>query len=188
MEGEPEEDILNEMNKFMDSKGRHSGVTLKVQKPKHPRPLRQQELSWFNPVVMNHVERFHNKKQQWDPNNKLEGWSICFESTADEQIHIAYDIVLVSENPADDDETGGAPLKKHLTPLEEELAGSISAAQSILNEMRYMEKREARMRLTADSINDRIRYFSYISIGVLLTITYLQVSYLKRYFKKKKLM
>jgi hypothetical protein len=51
-----------------------------------------------------------------------------------------------------------------------------------------MEKREARMRVTADSINSRVRWFGYLSVAVLLVVTYLQVTYLKQYFHKKKLM
>ena len=38
------------------------------------------------------------------------------------------------------------------------------------------------------SINARVRYFSYVSVAVLLVVTYIQVTYLKRYFRKKKLL
>jgi heme exporter protein D len=76
----------------------------------------------------------------------------------------------------------------HLTPLVAQLSQSITAANVVLREMESMQRREGRMRDTADSINARVRYFSYISVTVLLVVTYIQVTYLKRYFHKKKLL
>ena len=99
---------------------------------------------------------------------------------------------MVGEGPEyDDDENASedpAFQGHHLEPLAQQLADSVRSAQTVINEMRYMERRESRMRHTADSINKRVRNFSYISILVLLVVTYLQVTYLKRYFRKKKLL
>jgi len=44
------------------------------------------------------------------------------------------------------------------------------------------------MRKTSESINFRVRFFSYVSVIILGVVTYLQVTYLKRYFRKKKLL
>jgi hypothetical protein len=93
-------------------------------------------------------------------------------------------MVLVSENADDDVVT----TKEHLTPLEEQLGESIQAAQTILKEMRYMEKREARMRMTSESIFTKVSWFSVLSVVILLGVTFVQVRYLKNYFRKKKLM
>ena len=98
-------------------------------------------------------------------------------------------MVLCSDLPSTDKpESSTFEKKQHLTPLEEALDKSINAANTVIREMKYMEKREARMRVTADSINSRVQYFSYLSVAVLLGVTYVQVTYLKRYFHKKKLM
>jgi hypothetical protein len=118
---------------------------------------------------------------------------VCFDNTsAEEEVFIVFDVLLVSDEIEDDDEEeqdAKIDLKsKHLTPLEEQLKVSIGSAKAILNEMDYMEKREARMRRTADSINRNVRWFSYLSITILLTVSFLQVRYLKRYFRKKKIM
>lgn len=103
-----------------------------------------------------------------------------------------FDIALISDKPYDteDGSDGKAQFSKdaHLTPLEMSLDESIRAATVVLREMDYMEQREARMRQTAESINTRVRWFSYLSVSILLSVTYIQVSYLKRYFHKKKLM
>lgn len=187
-EEQPSDDILKDLDKFMEENGRKSGLTLKIQKPRNPRPMRQQELMWFTPAVVNHIEKYQRKTKEWQANTELDGYSVCFENhSEDNQIHVIFDVVLVSETYEELD--GEASMeKKHLSPLEQELAASINAANSIISEMRYMEKRESRMRVTTESINSRIRFFSYISVAVLLCVTYLQVTYLKRYFKKKKLM
>jgi p24 family protein delta-1 len=185
---QPDEATLKDLDGFLEESGRKSGVTLRIQKPNQPRPVKQQELSWFMPVVVNHVENFQQKiDKSWQLDNNA-GYSICLENLSESNdVNVIFDVLLVSEDPSDDD-TNGDLKAKHLTPLEEQLGMSISAANSILHEMRYMEKREARMRVTADSINSRIRIFSFISVAILLAVTYLQVTYLKTYFKKKKLM
>jgi len=107
-------------------------------------------------------------------------------------VDIIFDTIL--QNAVDDDDAEVAAMKRkvvrkeHITPLEEQLDESIERAEDILDEFKYMEKRERRMRKTADSTNARIRSFSYISIAILLAVTWLQVTYLKGYFRKKKLM
>jgi hypothetical protein len=185
---QPSDEILKILDDFMAKSGRKSNLQLKIQKPRNPRPMRQQELVWFSPTVLNHVEKFQRKgNAEWNANGLLDGYTVCFDNRSENQVHIIFDIVLVSEDFGEEDADEKLE-KHHLTPLEQELSASVNAANSIISEMRYMEKRESRMRVTTESINKRIRFFSYLSVGVLLTVTYLQVTYLKRYFKKKKLM
>jgi p24 family protein delta-1 len=184
---QPPEDMLKTLDKFMEGNGQKSNVELRIQNPSTPRPMRQQELTWFLPVVLNHVEKFH-RKEGWKANNQLDGHYVCFDNRSENQVHVIFDIILVSDWFDDEEDTGAGIQKRHLTPLEEQLASSVDIALSVINEMRYMERREARMRITTESINGRIRFFSYLSVAILLSVTFLQVTYLKRYFKKKKLM
>lgn len=187
-ENQPPDDMLKDLDKFMEENGRKSNLQLRIEHPRNPRPLRQQELSWFLPAVLNHVERFQSKINEWIVDSHLDGYYVCFDNRSDQNlVHVIFDIVLVSDD-LEEDADGVGVKKRHLSPLEQELAASVNAATSIINEMRYLEKREARMRITTESINKRIRYFSYLSVVILLTVTFLQVTYLKRYFKKKKLM
>ena len=187
-ENQPPDDMLKELDKFVEGQGRNSKLQLRIQHPRNPRPVRQQELSWFTPAILNHVEKFQSKtNNDWVTGSHLDGYYVCFDNRSDQNLaHVIFDIVLVSDDI--EEEVGMGVNKRHLSPLEEELAASVSAATSIINEMRYLEKREARMRVTTESINKRIRYFSYLSVVVLLSVTFLQVTYLKGYFKKKKLM
>ena len=78
--------------------------------------------------------------------------------------------------------------KEHLSPLEEAFEEGVALSHSVLDEMHYMEKREARMKQTTDGTNSRIRYFSYLSVLILLGVTWVQIQYLKNYFKKKKVL
>jgi hypothetical protein len=156
---------------------------------------RTMDTHWFTPVVVNHIRkavRAHKEERESSP---LEGITVCMiNSNDDYTVQFVMDTVMTSEDPYGEDDDKAASSKDatfkgtHLTPLAEQLEESMAAAKSVIKEMNYMERREARMRLTADSINSRVRFFSYISVGILLVVTYVQVTYLKRYFRKKKLL
>jgi p24 family protein delta-1 len=151
---------------------------------------------FFHPFVLNYVGRTTEAKANRDhvpgEGANMEGYGICFtNSDRSSDVRVIYDVVLMTDKTNDGDVGGDkSQFQKdaHLTPLEVSLDESIRAANAVLQEMRYMEKREARMRKTAEDINTRVRWFSYLSVSVLLAVTYIQVSYLKRYFHKKKLM
>lgn len=144
---------------------------------------------WFTPVVVNHLRRVTPPKKGKGP---LAGIKICFANTESvAPIQMVMESILTSDDGTDDDgdEVPTLAFKTHnLTPLAEHLNRGISTANTVLREMKYMEGRERRMRQTADSINSRIRSFSYVSVIGLIGVTYLQVTYLKQYFRKKKLM
>jgi hypothetical protein len=152
---------------------------------------------FFLPTVLNHVRHSNYQKpkdkdeeEEWN-DAAMEGYEICMINEDDEQaVQVIFESIYVSEDVMDveDIKKPAFEKEKHLTPLEKNLDQSIQAAHAVLREMKYMEKRETRMRQTAESINSRVRWFSYLSIAVLFTVTYLQVTYLKRYFHKKKLM
>ena len=149
-------------------------------------------LKYFAPTVVNKVRENHKKIQSEtgvDDGSDISGFSVCFDNEAneDEQVQVIMDIVMVNAEPDESNEPNFVK-EKHLSPLEESLEKSIKAANTVLREMKYMTDREERMRVTADSINQRVQYFSILSVVVLLAVTYIQVTYLKRYFKKKKLM
>jgi p24 family protein delta-1 len=158
---------------------------------------------YFESTVLNHIakraEKLYRKKyagnsDKLSPEEMAQALSIfkvCFRNGHKEaQIQVVFEVVLGSEDFEEEFNPlpGAFDKQQHLTPLEKSLDTSIQTANTILREMKYMEKRERRMKQTADSINSRMRYFSYLSIGILLLVTYLQVTYLKRYFHKKKLM
>jgi len=189
----PPAEVQSSMDKFVSANdgGLKSGCRVKLTNPKSTNS-RIMDIHWFTPLVINHVRRAIRTEKKDRENSPLEGYMTCFMNDNGNPIHIVMDSVMVNEGPEydDDDAASEDPAFQghHLNPLAEILGESIGAARSVINEMQYMERREARMRHTADSINSRVRLFSYISIGILFVVTYLQVSYLKRYFRKKKLL
>jgi len=181
-------DAIEEVIKASDGK---SMMTFGIKQPSNPQPLREMNMEYFKPIVTNHVEKFQRARSKNTDPYILDGYTVCFDNGGRIRNKIMFDVVLVSELPEEaesNSETNSGMAKEALTPLESQLSISINAANSIISEMRFMEKREHRMRIATESINKRIHMFSYVSVVVLLTVTYLQVVYLKRYFKKKKLM
>merc|ERR1719343_544277 len=192
----PPADVQSSMDDFLQSDDIEgtlkTGLTVKITNPKSTNE-RKMDTYWFTPLVINHIRRAIRTPKKDRESSPLEGYMACFiNDDEDFPIHVVVDSVMVSEGPEyDDDENASedpAFQGHHLTPLAEQLQESIEAAQTVVREMQYMERREARMRHTADSINARVKYFSYISVAILLVVTYVQVTYLKRYFRKKKLL
>lgn len=193
--------VMKQMSEYLKKNGGNtSPITIKItDNPTADRPAYRfvRRAKYFLPTVSNFIQRTIGRQKQQRGGamtENLEGYGVCFQNIDDAtHIHVVFDIVLNSEtiragSDAASDKATDFSKEKHLTPLESSLDQSISAAHSVLREMKYMEQREARMRKTAESINTRVRWFSYLSVSVLLVVTYIQVSYLKRYFHKKKLM
>jgi len=183
--------VPEEIEKLMTAKDEMSKVRLRIQKP-HYRALREIVMKNHKPVIFNNVVKAAQKKGMGN-DVSLEGWTICFFNQMEGISKVVFDVVMVSyagqEEESEEEKKKRKIIKKeHLTPLEQNFNEAMLAADKILNEMRYMERREQRMRHTADSTNRRVRYFSYLSVVVLLGTAWLQIAYLKSYFKKKKLM
>lgn len=190
----PPPEVQSAMDDFLRSFQGNMKTPLKVTltNPKSTNH-RSMDTYWFTPLVINHVRRAIRTPKKDRESSPLEGYMACFDNDDEEYpLHVVVDSVYVGEGPEyDDDENASEDPTfsgDHLTPLAEQLQESIESARTVVREMQYMERREARMRHTADSINARVRYFSYVSVGILLLVTYVQVTYLKRYFRKKKLL
>jgi len=158
---------------------------------------------YFVPTVVNTVAKNVNpdKSRKWNANKPgkkdykddsadVLAYEVCFDNTKNEEkeMQVVFDVVLVSaviEDP--DNEKKGFQVDKHIAPIDEQLNKATDAVQKLIKEMKYMEDRETRMKLTTDSINWRIQYFSYFSVAFLIFVAYTQIVYLKKYFQKIKL-
>ncbi|CEG74030.1 hypothetical protein RMATCC62417_09303 [Rhizopus microsporus] len=74
-----------------------------------------------------------------------------------------------------------------LTPLELELRKLESVVREIVDEMNYLKAREARLRDTNESTNDRVKWFSILSLFTLFGLGTWQILYLRRFFRRKRL-
>lgn len=149
----------------------------------HAPPL---HLNFFRLTKAEKIADMVSRSKGWTPENRGQ-FQLCFSVRGKQRVKILFDTVILSEYM--DKLSRRHELKKeHLTPLEEAFDSGISMSHTVLDEMHYMEKREVRMKMTTDGTNRRIRYFSYLSIIVLLSVTFVQINYLKSYFKKKKVL
>jgi hypothetical protein len=194
--------VAKHMSEYLQHQGGSNESPITVQltvnptsdQPHASKYMDRQRTKYFLPTVMHHVRRSvsiksRNQGQGRKLTDDLVSYRVCLlNANPDEQAQVILDVVLLSEDIPDDEKESGFAKDKHLTPLELSLDHSIAAANVVIREMNYMQARELRMRETAENINTRVRWFSYLSVAVLLVVTYVQVTYLKRYFHKKKLM
>eukprot|EP00555_Chaetoceros_dichaeta_P003737 CAMPEP_0198249322 /NCGR_PEP_ID=MMETSP1447-20131203/887_1 /TAXON_ID=420782 /ORGANISM="Chaetoceros dichaeta, Strain CCMP1751" /LENGTH=270 /DNA_ID=CAMNT_0043933931 /DNA_START=29 /DNA_END=841 /DNA_ORIENTATION=- len=151
--------------------------------------VKKQRLSAYKIMVMKNLAKSmagNGPDDDWSPDKGM--YEICIKGTGrGVASHAAFEHLVLSE--FEEKLRSKHILKKeHLTPIEMNFDSCLVTAKAIMNEMSALERREARMKHTSDSMNRRIRMFSYVSISILLGVTWLQISYLKVYFKKKKVL
>lgn len=142
-------------------------------------------LTYFKLYKMERIAEMLSKTKGWDKSRGQ--FNICISVRGYRDVRVLFDAIKISEYEEKMNKRHIVK-KEHLTPLEESFDEAISLSHSVIDEMFYMEKREIRMKQTTDGTNTRIRYFSYLSILVLLGVTWVQIQYLKNYFKKKKVL
>ena len=77
--------------------------------------------------------------------------------------------------------------KSNLKPIEVELNVLEQVVSGIVEEMEYLKQREVKRRDTNESTNARVKWFSILSIALLVGSGAWQVLYLKQFFESKKL-
>lgn len=74
----------------------------------------------------------------------------------------------------------------HVAPIEREIRALSSALEAVKDEQEYIVVRERLHRDTAESTNDRVKWWSIIQTVVLFAVCAWQVFYLKRFFEVRK--
>ncbi|GAB2278656.1 hypothetical protein Dimus_013332 [Dionaea muscipula] len=77
--------------------------------------------------------------------------------------------------------------KEKIEGVELELKKLEGAVEAIHENLLYLKNREAEMRTVSEKTNIRVALFSIMSLAVCITVSVLQIVYLKQYFRKKKL-
>jgi len=80
-----------------------------------------------------------------------------------------------------------AATKEHVEPLQIDLMDVEEEVNALKNEFLYMKRREEAMRDTNESTNSRSAWMSLLCIAIMLSTSFWQIFYLKRYFRIKKL-
>lgn len=81
----------------------------------------------------------------------------------------------------------GSPTLESLSGLEVEMRKLEGVVKEIVEELNYLKRREARMRDTNESTNERVYYFSLLTAATLVSLGIWQILYLRSYFKRKHL-
>ncbi|KNZ58086.1 hypothetical protein VP01_19g4 [Puccinia sorghi] len=74
----------------------------------------------------------------------------------------------------------------HMAPIELEIKHLASALEAVKEEQQYIVVREKLHRNTAESTNDRVKWWSLVQTTMVLGVTAWQVFYLKRFFEVKR--
>ncbi|KAJ1380168.1 GOLD domain [Sesbania bispinosa] len=77
--------------------------------------------------------------------------------------------------------------KEKIEGVELELRKLEGAVDAIHGYLIYLKDKEAKMREVSERTNGRVAWFSIMSLGVCILVSVLQLWYLKRFFRKKKL-
>ncbi|XP_059648161.1 transmembrane emp24 domain-containing protein p24delta4-like [Cornus florida] len=77
--------------------------------------------------------------------------------------------------------------KEKIEGIELELVKLEGAVDAIHENLLYLKSREAEMRSMSETTNERVAWFSIMSLGVCIVVSVLQLMHLKRFFQKKKL-
>jgi hypothetical protein len=88
---------------------------------------------------------------------------------------------------ADAKDWSAVQANEKLKPVETELRRIEALVQEVVDEMDYLRAREQRLRDTNESTNNRVKWFGFGTIGMLVSLAAWQVVYLRAYFRSKHL-
>ncbi|KAJ5934828.1 Endoplasmic reticulum vesicle protein 25 [Penicillium verhagenii] len=126
----------------------------------------------------------------------------AFTSTADTTFDVCLENQLVGrnngQNPsreieldveigADARDWSSIQAQEKLKPVETDLRRIEEMVNDIVTEMDYLRAREQRLRDTNESTNERVKWFAFGTMGMLVGLGAWQVVYLRAYFRSKHL-
>ncbi|KAI9712191.1 MAG: vesicle coat component [Candelaria pacifica] len=127
---------------------------------------------------------------------------MAFTSHADSAFDVCFENILVSQreviNPtrhieldidigADARDWSAIQAAEKLKPVETELRRIEEMVGEIVTEMEYLRTREQKLRDTNESTNERVKWFAFGTMGMLVGLGVWQVVYLRAYFRSKHL-
>ncbi|CAD6585365.1 MAG: vesicle coat component [Alectoria sarmentosa] len=114
-------------------------------------------------------------------------FDVCFENHSSrggpQSRHIELDIDI----GADARDWSAIQAQEKLKPVETELRRIEELVGEIVGEMDYLRTREQKLRDTNESTNERVKWFAFGTMGMLVGLGAWQVVYLRAYFRSKHL-
>lgn len=97
------------------------------------------------------------------------------------------EIELDVEIGADARDWSSIQVQEKLKPVETDLRRIEEMVGDIVSEMDYLRAREQKLRDTNESTNERVKWFAFGTMGMLVGLGAWQVVYLRAYFRSKHL-
>lgn len=117
-------------------------------------------------------------------------FDICFENALNTRRAVMNpfrQIELDVDIGADAKDWSAIQAAEKLKPVETELRRIEEMVQEIVQEMDYMRNREQKLRDTNESTNERVKWFAFGTMGMLVGLGAWQIVYLRSYFRSKHL-
>ncbi|KAE8383504.1 WD40 repeat-like protein [Aspergillus bertholletiae] len=114
-------------------------------------------------------------------------FDVCFENTLERRSGVANpyrSIELDVDIGADARDWSSIQDHEKLKPLETDLRRMEEMVQEIVSEMEYLRAREQKLRDTNESTNERVKWFAFGTMGMLIGLGVWQVIYLRAYFSR----
>jgi len=117
-------------------------------------------------------------------------FDVCFEnviSGARDVVNPSRHVELDIDIGADAKDWSAIQAGEKLKPVETELRRIEEIVAEIVSEMDYLRTREQKLRDTNESTNERVKWFAFGTMGLLVGLGVWQVVYLRTYFRSKHL-
>jgi len=117
-------------------------------------------------------------------------FDVCFENTvthARDVVNPIRHVELDIDIGADAKDWSAIQAGEKLKPTETELRRIEEVVAEIVSEMDYLRVREHKLRDTNESTNERVKWFAFGTMGMLVGLGVWQVVYLRAYFRSKHL-
>ncbi|QKX61316.1 uncharacterized protein TRUGW13939_08464 [Talaromyces rugulosus] len=118
-------------------------------------------------------------------------FDVCFENLITDGRRAgnspSREIELDIEIGADARDWSSIQAQDKLKPVETDLRRIEEVVAEIVNEMEYLRQREQKLRDTNESTNERVKWFAFGTMGMLVGLGAWQVVYLRAYFRSKHL-
>ena len=169
-------------------------------------------LAYGQPVVLKALKsRLHpdlhsssNTEEDDDDTYEEAGlFRICMENfSSDDYYSVMFHAVSVTEQRKEDEhhkirkemltKTKQKEAEKYkemyLEPVQFSLEGLVGLASTVVKDLKYIQTREERMRVTSQSTRNKVQSLSYLSLFIVVLVTIGQTFYFRNFFKKKKIM
>ena len=117
-------------------------------------------------------------------------FDVCFENILTAQhavMNPTRSIELDIDIGADAKDWSAIQAGEKLKPVEAELRRLSESAKEVADEMDYLRTREMKLRDTNESTNERVKWFAFGTMGMLVALGVWQIVYLRAYFRSKHL-